>query len=224
MSVRVVHGANDGRWEFVGKTICEVRRLLNELYNLHPALTAWVNGIPCDDATVLQEGDNLEFGRVSGEKGGVQDFWTESEVAELFGASALSELEKAGIRPCQVTVFSKSQISNWQQTRSQVASGCELANRPVFIDFSTMTLRVTEGEFLINDQVRYRLLACLARRPNHYWMVDTLKREVWDDVHGETADATVSREMRRLTSSLRDLGITSIWPDSKRHRHALLTT
>lgn len=45
MSVRVVHGANDGRWEMVRKTISELGRLLDELYNLHPALTASINGV-----------------------------------------------------------------------------------------------------------------------------------------------------------------------------------
>ena len=51
-------------------SVGEVLRMLQAPFNIAPAVTALVNGDPVDGEHRLEAGDELEFTRPGGEKGG----------------------------------------------------------------------------------------------------------------------------------------------------------
>ncbi len=192
MSVRVVHGAIDGRWEMVGKTLREVRGLLNDIYNLHPALIAWVNGIRCDDATVLQEGDNLEFGRVSGEKGGVQDFWTESEVRQLYGDDGFRRMTEVGLTPAMQLVFTGHEVAAFG--RSLGSNESTLTPIPISVDVEAETLEY-KGQSYHCERTEALVLKSLIRAGGEIRSTSDIKREFPEEIWEERLDLTIKRKL-----------------------------
>ena len=61
MSVRVIHGANEGRYPAEGRTIGQVARSLREVFNVPADALALVNGEEVARDHVLVDGSNLEF-------------------------------------------------------------------------------------------------------------------------------------------------------------------
>ena len=61
MTIRVVHGANEEWSNLSGKSIGTIRKSLQEVFNIPADATAFLNGVKCDDETIVKPGDNLEF-------------------------------------------------------------------------------------------------------------------------------------------------------------------
>lgn len=93
-TVRVVHGANEGTFPIAGHTVGAVALRLRIVFNIPPSAIGLVNGHRVSSSHVLAEGDNLEFLKPSGRKGGVHEYWSEDEVAQIFGAKAVDEMRK----------------------------------------------------------------------------------------------------------------------------------
>ncbi|WP_013627337.1 hypothetical protein [Rubinisphaera brasiliensis] len=111
MPVRIVNGANDGHRPFAGLTIGEIRRRMKDVYNLFPTLIAWVNGNTCDDATILRDGDHLEFGQAVGRKVGIPDFVSENEVRQLYGDDGFRRMTEVGLTPTMQLVFTGHEVA-----------------------------------------------------------------------------------------------------------------
>jgi len=67
--VRVVHGANEGYYPLVGKTVGDVRKGLKDTFNLPGDALAEIDGKTVGDDFILGAGQNLEFSKASGTKG-----------------------------------------------------------------------------------------------------------------------------------------------------------
>ena len=59
MRVRVVHGANEGRYAVAGNSVSVVQRQLRDQFNIPD--DAIVNGTTVDNGYILGDDDNLEF-------------------------------------------------------------------------------------------------------------------------------------------------------------------
>lgn len=69
--VRVVHGANEQYFDNLeGKTVGTVRKSLREVFNIPGDADALINGKTVGDDFVLEGGQNLEFVKEAGVKGG----------------------------------------------------------------------------------------------------------------------------------------------------------
>lgn len=69
--VQVMWGAMSESLELAGASVGEVFHMLQAPFNIAPGVTALVNGDPVDGEYRLRAGDELEFTRPAGEKGGV---------------------------------------------------------------------------------------------------------------------------------------------------------
>lgn len=216
MPVRVINGANEGVYPVAGRTIGDVRKGLRDTFSLSPRLLVFRNGNACGDNDVLSDGDNLEFSLVSGTKGGVPDFWSESEVIDLIDSSAVEELKALG---CEEP-YSKQEVSAVIIARSSKTGVVDAPNK-LIVDFTTMTLRYGEqGPFKINSSLRFKLIHRLARRPGVYVHLDVLKRDVWNDEY--VNDEVVNRQARFAREALNQMRLPFVNLDYKRHSWALL--
>ena len=68
--VKISYGVHVLTAAIAGKSVREVRQALKEPLNIDPRALALVNGREASASLVLKEGDQLEFVRLAGEKGG----------------------------------------------------------------------------------------------------------------------------------------------------------
>jgi sulfur carrier protein ThiS len=69
-TVQVIWGSMTETLELAAMSVGDVFRMLQAPLNIAPAVAALVNGDPVDGEYQLQAGDELEFTRPAGEKGG----------------------------------------------------------------------------------------------------------------------------------------------------------
>lgn len=67
--VRVIYGIHALEAPLAGRTVGDVRRSLAQALNISPRAVTVVDGIEVDATYILQEGEQLEFVRLAGEKG-----------------------------------------------------------------------------------------------------------------------------------------------------------
>ena len=68
--VKVSYGVHNLEAAIAGKSVSEVRQSLKEPLNIDPRALALVNGRDVAASYILKQGDQLEFVRLAGEKGG----------------------------------------------------------------------------------------------------------------------------------------------------------
>ena len=68
--VKISYGVHSLEAAIAGKAVGEVRQALKEPLNIDPRALALVNGRDVAASHVLKAGDQLEFVRLAGEKGG----------------------------------------------------------------------------------------------------------------------------------------------------------
>jgi hypothetical protein len=68
--VKISYGVHNLEAAIAGKSVSEVRQSLKEPLNIDPRALALVNGRDVAASYVLKQGDQLEFVRLAGEKGG----------------------------------------------------------------------------------------------------------------------------------------------------------
>jgi hypothetical protein len=68
--VKISYGVHNLEAAIAGKSISEVRQSLKEPLNIDPRALALVNGRDVAASHILKQGDQLEFVRLAGEKGG----------------------------------------------------------------------------------------------------------------------------------------------------------
>lgn len=213
MSVRVVHGATSGYFEVDGMTIRQVIRQLGDVLNIPSDAEAIVNDMEVGHELRVKDGDIVEFIRVAGSKGSVQELWTESDVSDLFGADAVGEMRGLGIEPVQVTVYTSEQITSFQAQR---VGNPEPTKHGLMIDHGNFAVSYRDQKpLLLGNTISFHLFARLARRPNVYVDFNKLRDDVWKDER--TGDATISRAISRLRAQLKEGGIKGITLQPKKH-------
>jgi len=213
MPIRIVNASNEGSFPVEGMTVGQVALKLRDVFNISDSASALVNGIEVDRNRVLKNDDNLQFIKLDGHKGGIQEYWSENEIAELFGDDAIDEMRDMGFEPSSVPVYTSQQVASWQAARCDKP---EPSKHGPVIDPGQFTISYQgqEPAFLGNTML-FRLITRLARRPNVFVSFNNLKREVWKDDH--TDDQTVSRTARRLREKLDELGVGGVTLETQPH-------
>jgi len=73
-AVRVTYGVHTLEAQVAGRTVGDVRAALGQALNISPEAIAVVDGVEAGADHVLRAGEQLEFVRLAGEKGGVCRF------------------------------------------------------------------------------------------------------------------------------------------------------
>ena len=68
-TTKVLYGVNELDLELAGKTVSEVWKALEQVFNIPRDVTITLNGARVDDDTVVGAGDELEFQKAAGVKG-----------------------------------------------------------------------------------------------------------------------------------------------------------
>jgi hypothetical protein len=221
--VRVVHGANEGQFQLEGCTVGQVARSLREVFNIPGNASALVNGNEVSGSHQLTSGDNVEFVRTFGLKGGLHDFWSEEEVRELFGDDAIETLRCKGCEPVPKLVFTRQQIADLPHISVEESSDATDTTRIFSVDFSSMTLTYgDQGPFEIDGTLKFKLLQRLAVRPGYYIALNTLKLDVWKDPDLGVEDETVDRTARRLRATLQAFGLSGVGLKKQANSWALI--
>lgn len=208
MSVRIVHGANEGRFEVAGKTVRSIAKSLRDAFNIPDDAQALVGGTEVSEDHIVADGETVEFVRTFGRKGGLHDFWSEREVTEFFGASAIHDMAEMEIHPVSERVFTSQQLNDYllRVTKPNVSKP---QPSPLVVDLSSMTLTYyDQAPIKIEGSLIFKLLNRLNVRPRHYVRLDTLKRDVWEDEF--TDDQTVNRTARRLRQKLEEMQVQGV--------------
>lgn len=66
---KVISGVNNLDANLVGRSVSEIRNMLSQPLNIDAASKPVVNGETVNEDYVLEDGDELEFVKASGEKG-----------------------------------------------------------------------------------------------------------------------------------------------------------
>jgi hypothetical protein len=208
MSVRIVHGANEGRFDFSGKTVSQIRRYLRDAFNIPEDAQAFAGGAEVSGDHIVADGDTVEFVGSFGRKGGLHDFWSEREVTELFGASAIHDMAEMEIHPVSERVFTSQQLNDYL-LRLTKPSETKPQPSPLVVDLASLTLTYCDqAPIEIEGSLIFRLLNRLNVRPRHYVRLDTLKRDVWKDEFVD--NETVNRTARRLRQKLEEMQVQGV--------------
>jgi len=159
MSVRIVHGANEGRFTLTGKTVSQIRHSLRDAFNIPEDAKALVGGTEVSGNHVVADDDTVEFVRTFGRKGGLHDLWSEDELRQLWGEDKVDELMAAGMtlthRPC----LTSHEVIGWNNWHG---GGNEEYPRQVHIDVD-----IDDGSIVVNgkaydiDQQLAAIVKCL---------------------------------------------------------------
>jgi len=68
-TTKVLYGVNELDLELAGKTVSEVWKALEQVFNIPRDAVVTVNGARADDTTVVRPGDEIEFQKAAGVKG-----------------------------------------------------------------------------------------------------------------------------------------------------------
>lgn len=208
MSVRIVHGANEGRFEVAGKTVRSIAKSFRDAFNIPEDAQALVGGTEVSGDHIVADGETVEFVLTFGRKGGLHDFWSEREVTELFGASAIADMAEMEIRPVNESVFTSQQLNDYL-LRLTKPKEKKPRPSPLVVDLSSMTLTYCDqAPIAIEGSLIFKLLNRLNVRPRHYVRLDTLKRDVWKDDFVD--NETVNRTARRLRQKLEEMQVQGV--------------
>lgn len=133
MSIRVVHGINEGYFEFANQTVAKVARSLKEVFNIPQNASSLLNGNEVSATQILNDGDNLEFVHTFGRKGGIQDLWSEDELLHVFGKDQMKLLVEAGMKLTQRPSLSSDEFIHWNRWL-QDQSNAPTPSIPVRVD------------------------------------------------------------------------------------------
>lgn len=200
MSVRIVHGANEGRFTLAGQTVRLIAKSLRDAFNIPDDAQALVGGTEVSGDHIVADGETVEFVRTFGRKGGLHDFWSEDELRQLWGEEKVDELIAAGMtfthRPClnSLEVF---KWNNWH------GSGNEEYPRQVHIDVDIDDESiVVNGKAYEIDQQLAAIVKCLVDANGERRSQRDIKEQFPNYVLNERIDNIIRRKLKKHKSGV----------------------
>ena len=192
MKVRVVHGSNAKKYDVAGKTVGYVRKCLRDIFNIGTDAVAWVNGLEVSGNHVLEANDNLEFGRYTGQKGGVPDFVSENEVRQMYGDDGFERLKNAGLKSSMQPVFNGLEVTGFGSSLNNNAVPLKPLPISVDVEAETVTFNDTTCEC---DRSITLVLKCLMDARGEIRSTGDIKRAFPDEPWEERLDLTIKRKL-----------------------------
>jgi hypothetical protein len=193
MSVRVVHGANEGPYALEGYTVEQVARSLREVFNIPADAVAWVDGRRVTKDHVLADGNKLEFTKNWGHKGGFQDCWSEEELREFFGEEEVQQMMAAGMKLTARPVLSAGEVMSWGKwLRDRQHDPSHTLHVRVDIENETITVR---GKAFDIDQQMAAVVKCLLEAKGGRRSQSDMKKAYPQYILDERLDTTIRRKL-----------------------------
>jgi DNA-binding winged helix-turn-helix (wHTH) protein len=193
MSVRVVHGANEGRFHVEGNTVKQVAYSLRQVFNIPADAVAFVNGKRVTDDHMLADGSNLEFTKDWGSKGGVQDYWSEEEIRDFFGDEELQRMKEAGMKLTARPVLSTDEVMSWAKwLRDRQHDPSHTL--PVRVDIENESITVRGKTFDIDQQMA-AVVKCLLDAKGELRSTKDMKNEYPRYIVDQRLDTTIRRKL-----------------------------
>jgi DNA-binding response OmpR family regulator len=90
------------------------------------------------------------------------------------------------------------------------------------IDAGTFSVRWANRTCRLGNTVAFRLLARLARRPNHYLSYESLRDGIWDKCESDAAVQSAVKVLRRKLSAAAMADLAAVIDGSVSHHYALM--
>lgn len=200
MTVRIIHGANEGRFDLEGKTINCVAKHLRQAFNIPQDAVALVGGQKVTFDYILSEGESVEFIKENGRKGGLQDFWSEAELLRLFGSETLETMKQNGFILKPHLVATADEVIAWQQWLMDRSTEPKYAI-PVQIDLELETITVQGVQYDIDQQLA-AVVQCLLDAKGECRSTTQMKMAYPDYIFDERLDLTISRKLKKHKSGI----------------------
>jgi hypothetical protein len=214
MSVRVINGANEGNFPFVGRTVQHVGRVLREVFNVPESASAFLNGHETGRHELLKDGDTLEFMQAFGQKGGLHDYWSEKELIGFFGSAAVRKMQKAGMELTPQPVLAAEEVVRWGQWlrgREHAPS----STIPVRVDIENEWIEFQGKTFELDRQMA-AVVQCLIEAQGHRCSTSEMKDSYPQCIMDERLDLTIKRRLKPHHSGIGD------YIQSDRHGYRLV--
>lgn len=217
MTVQITHGVNQDCLPLAGHTIDFVAQSLRDVFNIPQTASAFVNGEEVSPRHIVSDGDHVEFVKGTGQKGGLPDFYSESELIMSLGHERVRRMRRAGITPTQVSVYDSHTVMKWLASQSDAAEGqvvqreqepvckCGVTATP-----ATRTIERDGKACVIKGAKQFALMYHLLvdYRPHRLFPFDDLRLVVWGD--DMVSDDAIHKTLRRLRKEISDSGIGGI--------------
>jgi hypothetical protein len=200
MSVRVVHGANDGHFSAGGQTVGRVAHVLRDVFNVPADASALVNGKDVRRNHMLADGDTLEFVRTFGQKGGIHDYWSENELMEFFGEDEVEQMKNGGMKLTNRPVLSADEVMSWGKWLRDRQHDPSLTI-PVRVDIKNTAITVSGKTFDIDQQMA-AVVQCLIEARGHRCTTKEMRKEYPRYILDERLDLTINRKLRPHRSGI----------------------
>ena len=206
MSIRVVHGINEGRFPAEGHTVEQYARSLREVFNIPAEAEALVNGKRVTKDHVLVDGSNLEFVKIHGRKGGGKDFWSEDELKEFFSAEEMQQMMEAGMKLTSQPVLLGDEVVSWRKwLRDRNHDPTNTVHVHVDIKNGSITIH---GKTYEIDQQMAAVVKCLLDAGGELRSTKDMKKECPQYILDERLDTTIRRKLINHKSGIGKFIIT----------------
>ncbi len=200
MTVRIVHGANEGRFSLEGQTVEQVARYLREVFNIPADASALVNGKEVPRNHVLADGDILEFVRIWGQKGGLKDYWSEDELREFFGEKEVQQMKDAGMKATMKPALSADEVLSWGKwLRDRQHDPLHMPHVRVDIKKETITV---QGMVFDIDQQMAAVVKCLLDAKGERRSQHDMKAAYPEYLFDDRLDTTIRRKLLNHKSGI----------------------
>lgn len=194
MTVRVIHGANEGRFDLRGKTVGYVAKNLREVFNIPHDAVAFVDGKTVDSEYILSEGESVEFVQENGRKGGIQDFWSEAELLRFFGPESLGLMKQHGFQLSPHLAATADEVIAWQQWLMDRSTDPTMTIA-VQVDVASGTITVSGVQYEIDQQLA-AVVQCLLDAKGEPRSTTQMKLAYPNYVFDERLDMTIKRKLK----------------------------
>lgn len=193
MSVRIVHGANEGRFTLTGKTVSQIRHSLRDAFNIPEDAKALVGGTEVSGDHIVADGETVEFVRIFGRKGGLHDLWSEAEVQQFFSGKEMDELLKAGLQFTLRPTLTSEEIVEWSH-RLRSREQQQVRSIPVSVDIERETVVVYGKAFDIDQQLA-AVVKCLLDANGERRSQRDMKQRFPEHILDDRLDTTIRRKL-----------------------------
>ena len=217
MTIRIVHGANEGRYDLEGKSVGSVAKSLQQAFNIPHDAVALVNGQKTTFDYILSEDESVEFIKESGRKGGLQDFWSEAELLRLFGSASLELMKQNGFKLKLRLTVTADEVIAWQQWLMDRSTEPKNAI-PVQVDIDSGTITIEGVQYELDQQLA-AVVQCLIEAKGEPRSTTQMKKAYPDHIFDERLDITISRKLKKHKSGIGDFlrsdkrGYQLIWKE-----------
>jgi hypothetical protein len=200
MTIRIIHGPNEGHFDVKGKTLRVVAKALREVFNIPKDAVPWIGGEIVSLDRILNDGESVEFVKEYGQKGGLQDLWSEAELLMLFGHAALDAIKQNGFNLRPHLAATASEVIAWQhwlQDRSTEPS----KTLPIEVDIKSERLIVNGVQYELEQDLA-AVVQCLLDAKGEPRSTTQMKLAYPQWIVDERLDIRIRRKLRQHKSGI----------------------